>query len=94
MQKIKYRLTVEITKQYNIDVEADNEEEAANIGMKIPMPEWAHFIDYTYLKFVEIMPTQSTGLDISMEILQSLFTGRYAELEWKMNVHERWVRIK
>jgi hypothetical protein len=51
MQKIKYRLTVEITKQYNIDVEVDNEEEAANIGMKIPMPEWAHFIDYTYLKF-------------------------------------------
>lgn len=79
--KRTYLLIQEVIKTYNIAIEADSQEEAANIGMAIPIKKWIH------------PPDDSSILtDVQLEPIGNSVV-KYKRQKWGKH-KDRWVRRK
>ena len=76
-----YILIQEVTKIYNITVEAESQEEAANIGMRFPIEEWTD------------LGTGSAILTYVTAEPKGISAVNYRRQKWSRS-KDRWVRRK
>lgn len=79
--KRTYLLIQDVIKTFSLNVDAESLEDAANIGMALPIEKWTDLkVKYTRLKYVGREPKGTASV-------------KYREQKW-MRSRNRWVRRK